>query len=142
MKVFAPAPTGFRKVILATNIAETSITIPGIRYVIDPGFVKARSYDPSKGMESLDVVPASKAQTLQRSGRAGREGPGKSFRLYPEREFEKLEDSTKPEIKRCNLSNIILQLKALGIDDIVGFDFIDKPSRYFLLLWISLSLLY
>ncbi|KAG7592931.1 Helicase C-terminal [Arabidopsis thaliana x Arabidopsis arenosa] len=129
MKVFSPAPTGFRKVILATNIAETSITIPGIRYVIDPGFVKARSYDPSKGMESLDVVPASKAQTLQRSGRAGREGPGKSFRLYPEREFEKLEDSTKPEIKRCNLSNIILQLKALGIDDIVGFDFIDKPSR-------------
>ena len=167
---------------MATNIAETSITIPGIRYVIDPGFVKARSYDPSKGMESLDVVPASKAQTLQRryhvlhslilsiqdglivlqrlefylqfyllsvfffgcefSGRAGREGPGKSFRLYPEREFEKLEDSTKPEIKRCNLSNIILQLKALGIDDIVGFDFIDKPSRYFLLLWISLSLLY
>ncbi|EOA39748.1 hypothetical protein CARUB_v10008395mg [Capsella rubella] len=128
MKAFAPAPTGFRKVILATNIAETSITIPGIRYVIDPGFVKARSYDPRKGMESLDVVPASKAQTLQRSGRAGREVPGKCFRLYPEREFEKLEDSTKPEIKRCNLSNIILQLKALGIDDIVGFDFIDRPS--------------
>ncbi|KAH0878518.1 hypothetical protein HID58_065912 [Brassica napus] len=129
MQVFAPAPTGFRKVILATNIAETSITIPGIRYVIDPGFVKARTYDPSKGMETLDVVPASKAQSLQRSGRAGREGPGKCFRLYPEREFEKLEDSTKPEIKRCNLSNVILQLKALGIDDIVGFDFIDKPSR-------------
>ncbi|RID46452.1 hypothetical protein BRARA_I03112 [Brassica rapa] len=129
MQVFAPAPTGFRKVILATNIAETSITIPGIRYVIDPGFVKARTYDPSKGMETLDVVPASKAQSLQRSGRAGREGPGKCFRLYPEREFEKLDDSTKPEIKRCNLSNVILQLKALGIDDIVGFDFIDKPSR-------------
>ena len=66
------------------------------------------------------------------SGRAGREGPGKCFRLYPEREFEKLDGSTKPEIKRCNLSNVILQLKALGIDDIVGFDFIDKPSRYFL----------
>nr|VDC61871.1 unnamed protein product [Brassica rapa] len=129
MQVFAPAPTGFRKVILATNIAETSITIPGIRYVIDPGFVKARTYDPSKGMETLDVVPASKAQSLQRSGRAGREGPGKCFRLYPEREFEKLDGSTKPEIKRCNLSNVILQLKALGIDDIVGFDFIDKPSR-------------
>ncbi|XP_010460316.1 PREDICTED: pre-mRNA-splicing factor ATP-dependent RNA helicase DEAH10 [Camelina sativa] len=128
MKAFAVAPPGFRKVILATNIAETSITIPGIRYVIDPGFVKARTYDPRKGMESLDVVPASKAQTLQRSGRAGREVPGKCFRLYPEREFEKLEDSTKPEIKRCNLSNIILQLKALGIEDIIGFDFIDKPS--------------
>lgn len=63
------------------------------------------------------------------SGRAGREGPGKCFRLYPEGEFEKLEDSTKPEIKRCNLSNVILQLKALGVDDILGFDFMEKPSR-------------
>ncbi|KAL0698893.1 hypothetical protein Bca4012_055015 [Brassica carinata] len=129
MRVFAPAPNGFRKVVLATNIAETSITIPEIRYVVDTGVVKARTYDPSKGMESLDVVPTSKAQALQRSGRAGREGPGKCYRLYPQREFEKLEDSTKPEIKRCNLSNVILQLKALGIDDIDGFDFIDKPSR-------------
>ncbi|KAK4841951.1 hypothetical protein QYF36_013139 [Acer negundo] len=129
MRVFAPAAAGFRKVILATNIAETSVTIPGIKYVIDPGFVKARSYDPSKGMESLNVVPISKAQALQRRGRAGREGPGKCFRLYPESEFEKLEDSTKPEIKRCNLSNVILQLKALGVDDIIGFDFLEKPSR-------------
>ncbi|KAK2636037.1 hypothetical protein Ddye_030829 [Dipteronia dyeriana] len=129
MRVFEPAVAGFRKVILATNIAETSVTIPGIKYVIDPGFVKARSYDPSKGMESLNVVPISKAQALQRSGRAGREGPGKCFRLYPESEFEKLEDSTKPEIKRCNLSNVILQLKALGVDDIIGFDFLEKPSR-------------
>ncbi|XVE74352.1 hypothetical protein DITRI_Ditri12bG0010500 [Diplodiscus trichospermus] len=129
MRVFAPAPAGFRKVILATNIAETSVTIPGIKYVIDPGVVKARSYDPIKGMESLIIVPTSKAQAIQRSGRAGREGPGKCFRLYPESEFEKLEDSTKPEIKRCNLSNVILQLKALGIDDIFGFDFIEKPSR-------------
>ena len=63
------------------------------------------------------------------SGRAGREGPGKCFRLYPEKEFEKLEDSTMPEIMRCNLSNVILQLKALGVDDILGFDFIEKPSR-------------
>ncbi|KAF5738029.1 hypothetical protein HS088_TW13G00923 [Tripterygium wilfordii] len=129
MRVFMPAPVGFRKVILATNIAETSVTIPGIRYVIDPGFVKARSYDPVKGMESLIIVPTSKAQAIQRSGRAGREGPGKCFRLYPESEFEKLEDSTKPEIKRCNLSNVILQLKALGVDDIIGFDFIEKPPR-------------
>ncbi|KAB1999739.1 hypothetical protein ES319_D12G181700v1 [Gossypium barbadense] len=129
MRVFAPAPAGFRKVILATNIAETSVTIPGIKYVVDPGVVKARSYDPVKGMESLIIVPTSKAQAIQRSGRAGREGPGKCFRLYPESEFEKLEDSTKPEIKRCNLSNVILQLKALGVDDIFGFDFIEKPSR-------------
>lgn len=129
MRAFDPAPSGFRKVVLATNIAETSITIPGIKYVIDPGLVKARSYDPGKGMESLIVVPTSKSQALQRSGRAGREGPGKCFRLYPENEFEKLEDSTMPEIKRCNLSNVILQLKALGVDDILGFDFIEKPSR-------------
>ncbi|KAF9677149.1 hypothetical protein SADUNF_Sadunf08G0077800 [Salix dunnii] len=129
MRAFMPAPAGYRKVILATNIAETSVTIPGIKFVIDPGFVKARSYDPVKGMESLIIIPTSKAQALQRSGRAGREGPGKCFRLYPESEFEKLEDSTKPEIKRCNLSNVILQLKALGIDDIIGFDFLEKPSR-------------
>lgn len=63
------------------------------------------------------------------SGRAGREGPGKCFRLYPEITFDKLEDSTKPEIKRCNLSNVILQLKALGVDDIIGFDFLEKPPR-------------
>ncbi|KAF5186164.1 Atp-dependent rna helicase protein [Thalictrum thalictroides] len=129
MLVFRPAPSGFRKVILATNIAETSVTIPGIKYVIDPGMVKARCYNPRTGMESLITIPTSKAQALQRSGRAGREGPGKCFRLYPESEFAKLADSTVPEIKRCNLSNVILQLKALGVDDIIGFDFMEKPSR-------------
>ncbi|KAL0386080.1 UNVERIFIED_CONTAM: Pre-splicing factor ATP-dependent RNA helicase DEAH10, partial [Sesamum radiatum] len=129
MKVFMPAPVGFRKVILATNIAETSVTIPGIKYVIDPGMVKVRTYDASTGIEPLIIVKTSKAQALQRSGRAGREGPGKCYRLYPENEFYKLKDSTTPEIKRCNLSNVILQLKALGIDDIVGFDFIEEPDR-------------
>ncbi|CAI9105870.1 OLC1v1004889C1 [Oldenlandia corymbosa var. corymbosa] len=128
-KVFRLAPPGVRKVILATNIAETSVTIPGIRYVIDPGVVKARTYDPDTGIESLDIVKTSKAQALQRSGRAGREAPGKCYRLYPESEFGKFEDSTTPEIKRCDLSNVILVLKALGIDDIAGFDFIDKPNR-------------
>lgn len=64
-----------------------------------------------------------------RSGRAGREGPGKCFRLYPESEFERLKDSTVPEIKRCNLSSVILQLKVLGVDDIIGFDFMEKPDR-------------
>lgn len=129
LKAFMQAPSGFRKVILATNIAETSITIPGIKYVIDPGLVKARSYNPSTGIESLVIIPTSKAQALQRSGRAGREGPGKCFRLYPECVFSKLADSTVPEIKRCNLSNVVLQLKALGVDDIIGFDFMEKPSR-------------
>ncbi|KAK9266323.1 hypothetical protein L1049_027067 [Liquidambar formosana] len=130
MQVFRPAPVGFRKVILATNIAETSVTIPGIKYVIDPGLVKARTYSAKTGVESLIIVRTSKAQALQRSGRAGREGPGKCFRLYPESEFGALPDSTVPEIKRCNLSNVILQLKALGVDDIIGFDFIEKPSSH------------
>ncbi|KAG9443897.1 hypothetical protein H6P81_015237 [Aristolochia fimbriata] len=129
MQVFKPAPPGSRKVILATNIAETSVTIPGIRYVVDPGLVKARSYNPVTGMESLIIIPTSKAQALQRSGRAGREGPGKCFRLYAETEFGKLMDATVPEIKRCNLSNVVLQLKALGVDDVLGFDFMEKPSR-------------
>lgn len=129
MKVFLPAPPGFRKVILATNIAETSVTISGIKYVIDPGVVKARTYDADTGIESLDIVRTSKAQALQRSGRAGRKGAGKCYRLYPESEFEKFEESTTPEIKRCDLSNVILQLKALGIDDIAGFNFIEKPNR-------------
>ncbi|KAE8650135.1 pre-mRNA-splicing factor ATP-dependent RNA helicase DEAH10 [Cucumis sativus] len=129
LRVFAPTPPGVRKVILATNIAETSVTIPGIKYVIDPGFVKARTYDPNKGMESLIVFPTSKAQALQRSGRAGREGPGKCFRQYPEDMFYKLEDSTKPEIKRCNLSNVILQLTALGVDNVTEFDFLEAPPR-------------
>lgn len=129
MNVFKPTPSNFRKVILATNIAETSVTIPGVKYVIDPGVVKSRYYNPVTGMESLIIMPISKAQALQRSGRAGREGPGKCFRLYPESEFWKLMDSTVPEIKRCNLSNVVLQLKALGFDDIIGFDFMEKPSR-------------
>ncbi|CAN4117113.1 unnamed protein product [Withania somnifera] len=129
MKVFMPSPPGYRKVILATNIAETSVTIPGIRYVIDPGLVKARTYDPKMGVDSLIIVTTSKAQALQRSGRAGRDGPGKCYRLYQESFFEKLTDSTLPEIKRCDLSNVVLQLKALGIDDVINFDFIEKPDR-------------
>lgn len=140
LKVFTPAPPEFRKVILATNIAETSVTIPGIKYVIDPGLVKVRSYSPDSGIESLIVVKTSKAQALQRSGRAGREGPGKCFRLYPESRFEGLDDSTVPEIKRCNLSNVILQLSALGVDDIIGFDFMEKPDRMAVMR--SLELLY
>lgn len=129
MRVFQAAPEGTRKVILATNIAETSLTIPGIRYVIDPGLVKAKAYNPRTGVESLEIVPVSKAQAQQRSGRAGRERPGKCFRLYTEELFSKLEETTVPEIKRCNLANVVLQLKAFGIDDVLGFDFMDKPSR-------------
>ena len=87
--------------------------------MIDPGVVKQRFYDPRRSMEILAVVPVSKAQARQRAGRAGREAPGTCYRLYPEPAFFKLEESTVPEILRCNLSNIVLQLLALGIK--VGF---------------------
>ncbi|KXZ53924.1 hypothetical protein GPECTOR_6g842 [Gonium pectorale] len=129
MKVFEPAPPGTRKAILATNIAETSITIPGVRYVIDTGHVKARDYNAKLGLESLSVVPVSQAQARQRSGRAGREGPGKAFRLYTEASFGQLEPTTPPEITRCNLASVVLQLKAMGIEDVLGFDFMDPPPR-------------
>ncbi|CAI9276954.1 unnamed protein product [Lactuca saligna] len=100
--------SGTNHLILETIIAETSVTIPGIKYVIDPGWVKVRSYSPDSGIESLTVLTTSKAQALQRSGRAGREGAGKCFCLYPESRFEGHDDSTMPEIKRGNLSNVIL----------------------------------
>lgn len=127
-KVFEPAPDGMRKVILATNIAETSITIDGVKYVVDPGFVKVNAYDPKLGMDSLVVSPISQAQANQRSGRAGRTGPGKCFRLYTEDAFnnEMLPNSV-PEIQRKNLSATILMLKAMGINDLMNFGFMDPP---------------
>lgn len=128
LAVFAPAPSGSRKVILATNIAETSITIPGIRYVIDPGFVKMRLFTPRTGMETLSVLPVSKASARQRTGRAGREQPGEAYRLFPEDVFKTLQEETPPEILRTNLANVILIMKASGIDDIVNFNYLDSPS--------------
>lgn len=128
MAVFKPAPAGTRKVILATNIAETSITIPGIRYVVDPGFVKMRLFTPRTGMESLLVRPISKASARQRCGRAGREAPGECYRLFTEESFRTLEEETPPEILRTNLANVVLVMKAAGIDDVVGFDYLDMPA--------------
>ncbi|KAF8932142.1 putative ATP-dependent RNA helicase dhx33 [Dissophora ornata] len=124
-RIFKSAPSGTRKVILATNIAETSITIPNIRYVIDTGCHKSRGYNAKIGIESLLVEPISKSSARQRTGRAGREAPGLCFRLYTEDAFEQLEEDAVPEIKRCNLESAILTLKATGIDDITGFD----PSK-------------
>lgn len=127
-KIFQPTPEGARKVVLATNIAETSITIDGIVYVIDPGFVKENVYNPRTGMESLVVTPCSRASANQRSGRAGRVGPGKCFRLYTWWAYHnELDENTTPEIQRVNLGNVVLLLKSLGINDLVGFDFMDPP---------------
>lgn len=127
--VFDQAPPNTRKVILATNIAETSITITGIKYVVDCGMVKRREFNPKTGTESLAVLPISQASANQRSGRAGRDSPGTCYRLYPEQLYLKLDKETEPEIKRCNLASAILILKASGIDDITKFDFLDRPSH-------------
>ena len=98
-------------------------------YVIDPGFAKQKMYNPRLRVESLLVSPISKASAKQRAGRAGRTRPGKCFRLYTQKAFEKdLKDSTYPEILRSNLSNVVLTLKKLKIDDIVHFDYMDPPA--------------
>ncbi|KAI0640101.1 P-loop containing nucleoside triphosphate hydrolase protein [Trametes polyzona] len=127
-RVFEPTPPGARKVVVATNVAETSLTIPGIYYVIDPGFSKQNAYDPRLGMDSLVVMPISQAQARQRAGRAGRTGPGKCYRLYTEAAFrnEMLPNSI-PDIQRTNLAHTILMLKAMGINDLLSFDFMDPP---------------
>lgn len=100
LRIFQPTPRGSRKVIVSTNIAEASVTLEGIVYVIDTGFVKVRAYNPKTGMEALVVTPISKASALQRAGRAGRVKPGKAFRLYTEETYKSLRDTSVPEIQR------------------------------------------
>jgi ATP-dependent RNA helicase DDX35 len=127
MYVFEEASENTRKVIFSTNIAEASVTIDGIVYVVDTGYVKLRAFNPTTGIETLTATPVSKASAIQRAGRAGRTKPGKCYRLYTEPSFQSLQEATVPEIQRLNLAPVILQLKALGIDNIVRFDFITSP---------------
>ncbi|KAJ5909101.1 hypothetical protein N7495_001783 [Penicillium taxi] len=127
MYVFEPAPDNSRKVVVSTNIAEASVTIDGIVYVVDCGYSKLRAYNPNTGIETLTAVPISKASATQRAGRAGRTKAGKCFRLYTQQSYEKLPQATIPEIQRSNLAPMIMQLKALGIDNIVRFDFLTSP---------------
>ncbi|KAI4460463.1 atp-dependent rna helicase [Holotrichia oblita] len=127
-RIFEPAPPGSRKVVIATNIAETSLTIDGIFYVVDPGFVKQKVYNSKTGMDSLVVTPISQAQAKQRAGRAGRTGPGKCYRLYTERAYrDEMLPTPVPEIQRTNLATTVLQLKTMGINDLLHFDFMDAP---------------
>lgn len=128
-QVFEPTPPNSRKVVLATNIAETSITIDNIIYVIDPGYCKQNSFNPRTGMESLVVVPISRASANQRAGRSGRVAAGKCFRLFTAWAYaNELEENTIPEIQRVHLGNVVLMLKSLGINDIIHFDYLDPPS--------------
>merc|ERR1712048_631583 len=127
-RIFDPAPPGSRKVVIATNIAETSLTIDGIFYVVDPGFVKQNVYNAKSSIDQLVVTPISQAQAKQRAGRAGRTGPGKCYRLYTERAYrDEMLSTNVPEIQRKNLEETILTLKAMGINDLISFDFMDPP---------------
>ncbi|KAG6174862.1 hypothetical protein E4U51_000096 [Claviceps purpurea] len=129
-KIFDRAAPGVRKCIVATNIAETSLTVDGIKYVVDAGYSKMKVYNPKMGMDTLQITPISQANASQRSGRAGRTGPGKAFRLYTEKAFkDELYLQTIPEVQRTNLSNTVLMLKSLGVKDLLDFDFMDPPPQ-------------
>ncbi|KAK1756842.1 Pre-mRNA-splicing factor ATP-dependent RNA helicase-like protein cdc28 [Echria macrotheca] len=142
-KIFEPTPPKARKVVFSTNIAETSLTIDGIVYVIDCGYVKENTFSPvgTTGQSTLAVVPCSRAAANQRMGRAGRVRPGKCFRLYTKFAYlSEMDESPTPEIQRTSLSSVVLQLKALGIEDLLGFDFLDPPPTELLIK--SLNMLY
>lgn len=128
-QVFLPAPPRTRKVILSTNIAETSVTVPGVRFVVDCGKAKVKQFRTRLGLDSLLVKPVSKSAAIQRKGRAGREAPGKCYRLYTEKDYLALDETNTPEILRCDLSQALLNMKARGVDDVIDFPFLTRPPR-------------
>ncbi|KAI4190386.1 MAG: hypothetical protein L6R41_000838 [Letrouitia leprolyta] len=128
-RVFHPAPSKTRKVILATNIAETSVTVSGVRFVIDCGKSKVKQFRTRIGLDSLLVKPISKSAAIQRKGRAGREAPGVCYRLYTEQDYLKLQSQNTPEILRCDLSQAVLTMKARGVNNVMNFPFLDRPPR-------------
>ncbi|KAF5843773.1 P-loop containing nucleoside triphosphate hydrolase protein [Dunaliella salina] len=129
-KIFDPAPEGTRKCIVSTNIAETSLTVDGILYVVDTGYVKMKVYNPKMGMDALQVFPISQAAAGQRSGRAGRTGPGTCYRLYTEPAYRhEMLLASVPEIQRTNLANVVLLLKSLNVQNLLEFGFMDPPPQ-------------
>ena len=126
--VFLPTPPGTRKIVFATNSAETSITIPGIRFVIDTGLSKEMRFDPRKNINSLSMFPVSKSSAEQRKGRAGRMAPGNCYRLFSEKDFNEMEPNTKPEILRVHLGQALLKLLELGVNPL-EFDFVESPPK-------------
>ena len=126
--VFLPTAPGTRKIVFATNSAETSITIPGIKFVVDTGLAKEMRYDPKKNINSLSIYPVSKSSAEQRKGRAGRMAPGTCYRLFSEKDFNEMESNTKPEILRIHLGQALLKLLELGVNPI-EFDFVESPPR-------------
>eukprot|EP00397_Hematodinium_sp_SG-2012_P007258 GEMP01007300.1.p1 GENE.GEMP01007300.1~~GEMP01007300.1.p1 ORF type:complete len:1145 (+),score=295.75 GEMP01007300.1:68-3502(+) len=132
--IFDPAPPGCRKCVVATNIAEASLTIDGIYFVVDPGMSKCKIYNNKTGMDSLVITPISQANARQRAGRAGRTGPGKCYRLYTEQAYRiEMLPTAVPEIQRTNLTSVVLTLKAMGINDMITFDWMDPPPVHTLI---------
>ncbi|KFY15705.1 hypothetical protein V491_05594, partial [Pseudogymnoascus sp. VKM F-3775] len=130
LRVFEPPPDGSRLVILATNVAETSLTIPGIRYVFDCGRSKERKYDEKTGVQSFEISWISKASANQRAGRAGRTGPGHCYRMYSSAVYERdFRDFAEPEILRMPIEGVVLQLKAMNLQHVVNFPFPTPPDR-------------
>lgn len=127
--IFQPAPPRTRKVILSTNIAETSVTVPGVRFVVDIGKAKIKKFRNQIGLDSLLVKAISQSSADQRKGRAGREAPGQCYRLYTEETYKALDTDNTPEILRCDLSEALLKMKARGVDDVLGFPFLTPPPR-------------
>ena len=123
------APSGARRIVLATNVAETSLTVPGIRYVVDSGLARVKRYRIRGKVEQLQVEPVSRAAAAQRAGRCGRVADGICVRLYSERDFERRPAYTEPELLRSSLAAVILRMKALALDDVGAFPFVDPPSR-------------
>eukprot|EP01032_Pedospumella_encystans_P030295 gene30295-34192_t len=129
-KIFDSAQDGVRKCIVSTNIAETSLTVDGIKYVVDCGYSKIKVYNPKIGMDALQVGPESQANANQRAGRAGRTGPGFCYRLFTERQYiSEMLVNQIPEIQRTNLGNVVLLLKSLGVENLLAFDFMDPPPQ-------------
>lgn len=128
-RIFLPAPPNTRKVILSTNIAETSVTVPGVRFVVDTGKAKIRQFRNRLGLDSLLVKPISKSSADQRKGRAGREAPGQCYRLYTETSYQSLDKGNTPEILRCDLGQAVLNMKARGVYDVLGFPLLTPPPR-------------
>ncbi|XP_030007577.1 probable ATP-dependent RNA helicase DHX40 isoform X1 [Sphaeramia orbicularis] len=133
-QIFQPPPPGIRKCVVATNIAATSLTINGIKYIVDSGFVKQLNHNSRVGLDILEVVPISKSEAQQRAGRAGRTSAGKCFRIYNKEFWEKcMPEYTIPEIQRTSLTAVILTLKCLGVHDVIRFPYLDCPEERFIL---------
>nr|KAJ3419809.1 DEAH-box ATP-dependent RNA helicase prp22 [Polyrhizophydium stewartii] len=127
-QIFEPTPRDTRKFVFATNIAQTSVTVPGIRFVVDAGLAKVKAFDPRTGADALVVTPISQADAAQRAGRAGRTASGRVFRLYSRQAFESMSAHPIPEIQRASLIATVLALKRLGVRDVLHFDFLDPPD--------------